>query len=150
MKSIAFLRKAWRKWTTHHRDEQTNGRWCEPRESASPLTSIPVKASSSKRHYSLNWPYCSRSRPAHHPKVITTDLFCAETPYDLPGTLLVALKARQHPVNLQSMTATSCLDCPHSYHLLRPTIYKVYPVLCSRKTSKIPCHIKKNYKCHNR
>ena len=151
MKSIAFLRN-WKKWATYRRDdEQANGRGYEPQKSVtvSPLSSISVKNSCKSLHYPLNWPYCSRKHPTNPPKNVTTDVFCAETPQDLPRTLLAALKALQNSVNLQF--ATSCLNCPHSYHIHRPTIYKSWfpPVRCPRKTSRILCHIRNLFPCYN-
>ena len=147
---MKFLRNPWKKWATYRRDdEQVNGRGCEPQKSVSPLSSISVKAFSSKRHHPLNWPYCSRNHPTDPPKNMTTDLFFAETPQDLPRTLFVPLKVLQYPASLQF--PTNCLDCPHSYHIHQPTVYKSWfpPVRCPRKTLRILCHIKILYRCYN-
>lgn len=121
--SMKFLWN-WKKWPTYRRDdEQANGHGYEPQKSVSPLSSISVKKILFKRHHHpLNRPYCSRSHPTDPQKCMTTDVFCAETLQDLPRTLFQALKDLQNLANLQF--ATSCLDCPHSYHIRRPTIYK--------------------------
>ena len=92
--------------------------------------------------------YCSWNHPTDPPINMTTDLFCAEIPQDLLRTLfIIALKALQHPANLQF--GTGCLDCPHSYHIRRPTIYRSWfpPVRWPRKTSRILCHVRN--RCYN-
>ena len=104
---------------------------------------------SKRHHHPLNRSYCSQNHLTDPPKKMTTDPFHAETPQNLPRTLSLALKDLQKSANLQF--ATSCLDCPHSYHIRRPTIYQNWfpPLCCPRRPSRNLFHIKNLFPCYN-
>lgn len=95
----------------------------------------------------------SQTHPTHHLDTVTTIPFCVEILQGLHWTLLVALKIlRQPALNVQSVIATSCLDCRHSCHIPRPvwsTIQKsrLPPVRCPRKSSRILWHTMNLYHC---